>query len=91
MRLIIPILGCLALGACATVQDPPIRIQTVNVPLPVSCVPKDLPPPAAYPDTPAVLLAAPNAVERARLLEEGWGLRDVRLSLLEKLIDACRG
>lgn len=77
-------------GCAGQVPPPIIKTVTVNVPVAVSCVPKETPPPGVYPDTAAALLAALDPMGRLRLLEEGWGLRDDRLTLLERLLANCR-
>ena len=70
----------------------PAQIKTVIVekPVPVSCVPDNLPKRPVYPDNIMALLLAPNEVARAQLVEAGWGIRDARLDLLEGVVDSCK-
>lgn len=80
-----------ALCSCATPSGPPpVKIVTVDRPVAVSCVPADLPPPPEYPDTRDALLAALSPVERAVLLERGWGIKESRLRALEGVVAACK-
>jgi len=86
-----PVFGLLVLGACASQpQLPIVKTVEVKVPVTISCVPSDLPAAPIYPDTAQALIAQPTPTARLRLLEEGWGLRDTRISLLESLMQACR-
>jgi hypothetical protein len=78
--------AALALAGCATTGE----TITVKVPVPVSCVSKDLPPPPTYTDTLAALLAAPDQGEFTRLLAGNWPVRNARLEALEAAVDACR-
>ena len=80
------ILSALALAGCATTGE----TITVKVPVPVSCVSDQLPPPPTYPDTLAALKAAPDQAEFTRLLAAGWPLRTARLEALEAAVEACR-
>lgn len=86
------IIGCASLSACAAanVTEPVIKTVTVEKAVPVSCVPADMPQAPAYPDTRETILAAQDAIARARLVEQGWGIRDLRLRLLEGVISNCR-
>ena len=87
--ILLGILFCLC--SCATPPGPPvIKTVTVDRPVAVSCVPADLPPPPAYPDTKDALVAALSPVERAVLLERGWGIRESRLRALEGVVAACK-
>ena len=83
---------CLGLVGCATPRPlpPEIKIVTVEKPVPVSCVPADLPPRPHYPDDLLALLMQPNEVARAQLVEAGWGMRDARLDVLEGVVTACK-
>ncbi|MBU6429984.1 MAG: hypothetical protein KGR26_13300 [Cyanobacteria bacterium REEB65] len=82
------------LSACGTQSGTRPDVLTgkivVHVPVPVSCVPKDFPPPPTYPDTRTALIKAPDAVSRTRLVYSGWGERDVRLRLLESTLSVCQ-
>lgn len=80
-----PIAGCGSDEQRVVVQP-----QVVDRPVATSCVPKDTPAADAYPDTDAVLRAAPDAPERYLLLYAGHKLRQSRLDLLEKLLKGCQ-
>jgi hypothetical protein len=80
------LISALALAGCATTGE----TITVKVPVPVSCVSKDLPPPPTYTDTLAALQAAPDQGEFTRLLAGNWPVRNARLEALEAAVDACR-
>jgi hypothetical protein len=84
--------ACLALTltACATTPEPIIRTVEVKVPVLVSCVPADFPPPPEYPDTPEALDAAPEPAEGLSLIGQGRLLRLARLMEVEAVVDACR-
>lgn len=62
----------------------------MRVPAPVKCVPDDLGPPPAYPDTEQALRAAGGAADRYQLLAAGRILRDERLAKLEEVVKKCR-
>jgi hypothetical protein len=80
------LIAALALAGCATTGE----TITVKVPVPVSCVSKDLPPPPTYTDTLAALQAAPDQGEFTRLLAGNWPVRNARLEALEAAVEACR-
>jgi len=62
----------------------------VFVPRPVKCVPEELGPPPAYPDSDAALRDAGGAADRYQLLAAGRILRERRLAELEKVVEGCR-
>jgi len=81
----------------ATVRPPPHapppvtqRIVRLRAPPPPKCVPDDLGPPPAYPDTDQALRAAGGAADRYQLLAAGRLLRDERLAKLEEVVRKCR-
>ncbi|RAK54541.1 hypothetical protein DJ017_08405 [Phenylobacterium soli] len=94
--------GCAAVARppplLAAAPPPPLpppaapREVIVRVPTPVrsACVPRNLPPPPKYPDTPAALRAAGGAADRYQLIAAGRILRAKRLALLERVIEGCR-
>jgi hypothetical protein len=80
----------------AAAPSPPLQVVTreVMVKAPVAvkeaCVPRSLPPPPRYPDSPSALRAAGGAADRYQLLAAGRILRDRRLAVLEKVVEGCR-
>lgn len=81
----------MALAACATSRpEPKIVTQTVDVPVAVSCVPKDTPPAPAYTDTTEALKAAPDFAARYQLLAANHAVHVTREQILEAVVDACR-
>jgi hypothetical protein len=58
--------------------------------VPVRCVPDDLGPAPAYPDSDAALRDAGGAADRYQLLAAGRLLRDARLKKLEDVVRHCR-
>lgn len=97
------LMGAVALAGCADLPrapfpsaakapapPPPAKIVRVYVPRPVKCVPQDLGPPPAYPDTDSALRDAGGAADRYQLLAAGRILREQRLARLEEVIRRCR-
>jgi hypothetical protein len=82
--------ACLALAGCATPLEPIIRTVEVKVPVPVSCVPVDFPPPPEYPDTQEALDAAPEPAVGMSLIGQGRLMRIARLIEVETAIEVCR-
>jgi hypothetical protein len=80
----------LGASTCATTSEPRVVTKEVRVPVPVSCVPKDLKAPPSYPDTDEALTALPDAAARYLLMAAGRGLRMQRASEVEPVITACR-
>jgi len=78
-----------AAPAPAQAAAPP-RVMRLIVPKPVKCVPDDLGPPPAYPDTDASLRGAGGAADRYQLLAAGRLLRQERLQKLEEVVKRCR-
>jgi hypothetical protein len=66
------------------------KVVKVRVPTPLKCVPEDLGPAPAYPDTDQALRAAGGAADRYQLLAAGRLLRDDRLAKLEEVVKKCR-
>jgi hypothetical protein len=66
------------------------REVVVRTPVRAACVPRALPPAPKYPDTDAALRDAGGAADRYQLLAAGRILRAKRLSMLERVIEACR-
>jgi hypothetical protein len=69
---------------------PQPKVVRVYVPKPVKCVPEDVGPPPAYPDTDAALRDAGGAADRYQLLAAGRILREQRLARLEEVVRRCR-
>jgi len=91
MKIVAITLAALILSACGTTQtpEPRIIIQPVVIPVPVTCVPKNLGPAPSYPDTDEALLnSTPEG--RYQLLIAGRGLRSGRLGEVESAIEGCR-
>ena len=91
IRRLIP-LAALALVGCGSnlKPEPEIRIQRVEVPVAVACVPESLPGPPAYPDTDEALRAAPDAAVRVGLIVAGRELRIQREAEVEPVLAGCR-
>jgi hypothetical protein len=98
------LLGAASLAGCATLdkappaaaREPPPAVSPVTrtvriyVPRPVKCVPEDLGPPPAYPDSDEALRRAGGAADRYQLLAAGRILREERLRRLEEVVSRCR-
>lgn len=89
----IPMIALVGLcaAACSTVAEPERKIERVEVKVPVavSCVPSDLPPPpASYADD--NLPAAAPASQRFLKTGEANLQRKARLAQLEPVVSACR-
>jgi len=56
----------------------------------VKCVPDDIGPPPAYPDSDSALLQAGGAADRYQLMAAGRILRQQRLHKLEDAVKRCR-
>lgn len=69
---------------------PATKLVRVYVPKPVRCVPEDLGPPPAYPDSDQALRDAGGAADRYQLLAAGRLLREQRLQKLEEAVRRCR-
>lgn len=81
----------LVLAGCARPEpERIIETQEVKVPVPVSCVPRGLPPPPSYPDTNAALKATQGLDDLLTVLIEGRLMRVNRLGKLEAVVDGCR-
>jgi len=76
----------------ATPAEPPAQPKAapVIVSKPVKCVPDDLGPPPAYPDTDTALRDAGGAADRYQLIAAGRLLRQQRLQKLEETVKRCR-
>jgi hypothetical protein len=68
----------------------PQKVVRVLVPKPVKCVPEDIGPPPAYPDSDAALRQAGGAADRYQLMAAGRILRQERLQKLEEAVRRCR-
>lgn len=90
MRLCFAAFASLLLTACAGKSEPVIRTVEVSVPVPVACVPKDLPEEPSFPDDDASLKAAPDAAARYGLIAAGRVLRIQRAAEIEPVVLACR-
>lgn len=91
IRATIPLVA-LVLVSCGSNEkpEPEIRIQRVEVPVAVACVPESLPGPPTYPDTDEALRAAPDAAVRVGLIVAGRELRIQREAEVEPVIAGCR-
>ncbi len=87
---IVKLFCCAFVSACATTPEPIIRTVEVKVPVLVSCVPVDFPPPPEYPDTQEALDAAPDPAEGMSLIGQGRLLRQARLMEVEAVVEGCR-
>lgn len=66
------------------------KVVRVVVPKTVKCVPDDLGPAPAYPDSDTALLQAGGAADRYQLMAAGRILRQQRLQKLEDAVKRCR-
>jgi hypothetical protein len=93
--------GCVTRGPLApaapprAAATPPAPTPTPKLvrpvaPKPVKCVPDDLGPPPAYPDSDTALRDAGGAADRYQLLAAGRILRTQRLMRLEEVVKRCR-
>lgn len=83
--------ACLALAACASTGSQAIPTpKTVEVVVTEKCKPEMTPAPD-YPDTDALLMAAPDLFSRVRLLVAGRVLRVAREHELAAALKACEG
>ncbi len=79
------------LVGCSTTSGPPREVYTqVKVPVPVSCVPKDLDPRPLSLRTPADLLAIPDGPERYVAMAQDWLARVERMNDTEPVVRACQ-
>lgn len=69
---------------------PQPKVVRVLVPKPIKCVPDELGPPPAYPDSDSALRDAGGAADRYQLLAAGRLLREQRLQKLEEVVRRCR-
>lgn len=90
MRLCFAAFASLLLTACAGKSEPVIRTVEVLKPVPVACVPKDLPAEPSFPDDDASLKAAPDAAARYGLIAAGRVLRIQRAAEVEPVVRGCR-
>ena len=67
-------------------REQPVRIVETLIPVPVSCVPEDFPPPPEYPDPEQ----AQDRAEWLALTLSGDELRRDRLADVEAVIQGCR-
>lgn len=88
----IVVLALFALSACASRPvEPVVKVVTVNMPVPVSCVPDGIPAkPAKDPPTRSELLAAQDAAARYQLLAGFWSDWSPRIILDEATLAACK-
>lgn len=91
-RFIILALAGAMLAGCATTTptEPVVRTVEVKIPVPVSCVPKELSPEPAYVDTDAALKSAAGPEDRFQLLAAGRIQRKQRSAETEPVLRACR-
>lgn len=79
---------CLFMAACN--PKPEIRVEYVNVPVAVACVPRSLADAPAYSDDDASLAAAADMAERYLLLILGREERKARSAEVEPVVEECR-
>lgn len=79
-----------AAPASPTPAAPDQKVVRVVVTKTVKCVPEDLGPPPAYPDSDTALLQAGGAADRYQLMAAGRILRQQRLQKLEEAVKRCR-
>jgi len=82
------ILSALLLVSCATTSEPRYVTKEVKVPVPVACAVSPGPDPM-YPDSDEALKAAPNVLERVKLLAAGRLLRIAREMELKAAVKGC--
>lgn len=80
---------CLLMAACAPTQ-PEVRIEYVEVPVGVACIPRTLADPPVYSDSDDALAAARDAAERYLLLIIGREERKARAAEVEPAVAECR-
>lgn len=77
----------LVLAGCAG-QNEALKVQVVDIPVPVDCVPI-LPPKPDFADTADKITAAPNVYERGRLMAIGRLQHYAWESVMEAALSAC--
>ena len=82
------IIICIVLAGCASDKPGEIKLQTVNVPIPVHCTPT-IETTVVYPDTDDALRTAANIFERTKLLVAGRDIRTARILKLEAALRGC--
>lgn len=82
-------ISAILISGCAATGEPEVRTVTVKVPVQVACLPSNLKPAPAYPDTVEALRSAVDAAERYLLLFAGHELREARLNELETVVKGC--
>lgn len=80
------------LTGCASTPDPEpiIRTVTVNVPVPVSCVPANANTEPTFRVSKEAVVAAPDAAERLRLVGAGFLERDAWIGEAVAVLRGCR-
>lgn len=89
--IVLALFAVLALAGCGgerPAPEPIVRTVTVEIPVASPCAP-DVGPPPAYPDTPELLAAAADLVERVARLLAGRELRQGREAVLEAALAEC--
>jgi len=81
--------GCGSIGGTAT-PEPIVTTQDTKIVIPVDCAAKVGAEPN-YPDTDAVLAAAPDIFKGVQLLKAGRAMRIARIAELLAGLDACAG
>jgi hypothetical protein len=85
------LVAALALAACGTTNtEPTVKTVEFDKPVPVVCVPADVPASMVPSLTPAQLLSLNDAAARYQALAAYYLVAAPRLALLEGLISACR-
>ena len=78
-------------GSCATTSaEGPVKTVEYAAPVPVSCVPTDMPDAPADPAPAAKLKAAPGLAERYQMLAEFWTIYSPWVPAAAGVIAACR-
>ena len=93
LRYLFPLsLLCLMIAGCTQTPEPVVRVQTVNVPVPVRCNARtQLGPRRQFSDSAEAIRNAGSVGRRGQLLLIGREERDARIEVLENVIDICSG
>lgn len=90
----VAVLAALALGACAhgpeNPVEPIVRVQTVNVPVPVPCKP-DTGPEPSFADSPEAIQSAADIYDRVKLMLAGRAQRAAWLEVQRAALQGCAG
>ena len=83
--------AAILLAGCAAQEPQRIVVtQQVKVPVPIECVPDGVGGPPIYSDTDAAIIAAPDDAALIYLFWTGRVERDLRLAIIETVVEGCR-